>query len=95
MKKKSVNGNGIRGTLPVFFLPCWLVNPQQNKMICSVIASIACYARIHGYDFHVINDGEYRQQCPQWDVSYSQMDFYSKFTSIDPKFVSCLSLCFS
>ncbi|KIH58660.1 hypothetical protein ANCDUO_11129 [Ancylostoma duodenale] len=33
----------------------------------TAITSVACYARIHGYDFHVINDGEYREQCPQWD----------------------------
>ncbi|EYC35694.1 hypothetical protein Y032_0999g3345 [Ancylostoma ceylanicum] len=33
----------------------------------TAISSVVCYSKIHGYDFHLINDGEYRQQCPQDD----------------------------
>ncbi|RCN49758.1 hypothetical protein ANCCAN_04215 [Ancylostoma caninum] len=39
-------------------------SPEQYA---TAISSVICYAKIHGYDFHLINDREYQQQCPQDD----------------------------
>ncbi|KAL6741217.1 hypothetical protein Aduo_014492 [Ancylostoma duodenale] len=33
----------------------------------TAISSVVCYAKIHGYDFHLINEHDYQQQCQQDD----------------------------
>ncbi|KIH62106.1 hypothetical protein ANCDUO_07615 [Ancylostoma duodenale] len=33
----------------------------------TAISSVVCYAKIHGYDFHLINEHDYQQHCQQDD----------------------------
>ncbi|CAJ0590826.1 unnamed protein product [Cylicocyclus nassatus] len=47
-------------------LKSW-TSPKQYE---TAIMSVACYAKIHGYDFHILKDTSYNEQCLQKDASF-------------------------
>ncbi|KHJ88795.1 hypothetical protein OESDEN_11402 [Oesophagostomum dentatum] len=44
-----------------------LTASTSPDLYVTALSSVACYARIQNYDFHIINDAEYLRLCPQRD----------------------------